>query len=105
MTSGKQGSLKYSGGDLISQRASKNCWTFKEGEGFDGASVKRTSGAVHFLYWICVCCRRCCRMSVFCFLTLGQLWLGGRVGNNSWIWDKHRGKEKEEEEVVKEERI
>lgn len=44
-------------------------------------------------------------MNVFCFLTLGQLRLGGCVGNNSWIWDKHRGKEKEEEEVVKEERI
>lgn len=44
-------------------------------------------------------------MNVFCFLTLGQLRLGGCVGNNSWIWDKRRGKEKEEEEVVKEERI
>lgn len=48
MTSGKQGSLKYSGGDLISRRPSKKCWTFKEGEGFDGASVKRTPAAVHF---------------------------------------------------------
>lgn len=44
-------------------------------------------------------------MNVFCYLTLGQLRLGGCVGNNSWIWDKRRGKEKEEEEVVKEERI